>query len=114
MLSAKYLCALFSLAAAFPVDMNRGEAEEAVSGTEQLHREALLSWNFEFGFPEKCHSDGIYWLVESGGMIPCSPTCDEVYTLRDANEVSAKTINEHCKLDTTVGKHYHDIANRTM
>lgn len=47
-------------------------------------------------------------------MIPCSPTCDQVYRLTDRNDVSGKTIHEHCKLNTSVGKYYHDIANRTM
>lgn len=63
---------------------------------------------------EKCISDGIYWKVDEGDMIPCSPTCDEIYRLTDRNQLSSKTIHEHCKLNTSVGRYYHDIANRTM
>lgn len=77
---------LFALCMAYPLDMGR----------------------------EKCESDGIYWKIHAGDMIPCSPTCDQTYVLTDKNEVTEKTINKHCKLNTSVGKHYHDIANNTM
>ncbi|XP_003742942.1 uncharacterized protein LOC100903170 [Galendromus occidentalis] len=80
------LASLFALIVAFPTDMNL----------------------------ENCKNDGIYWVVEPGDMISCSPTCDKTYRLNDANEVSAKSINEHCKLNLKVGRYYHDIANRTM
>jgi len=61
---------------------------------------------------DNCMNDGIYWKISKGEMIPCSPTCGEVYMLNDTNNIAQKTINGLCKLNTEVGKFYHDIAPR--